>query len=55
MALAMAWQAQSRLNGLEQELVRRQAASQGMAESARGAAKQTEDQVRDLAAKLALA
>ena len=55
MALAMAWQAQSRLNGLEQELVRRQAASQGLAESARGAAKQTEDQVRDLAAKLALA
>lgn len=53
-AAAMAWQAQSRLNNLEQELVRRQAASQGLAESAQGAAKQTEEQVRDLAAKLAL-
>lgn len=54
-AAALAWQAQSRLNTLEQELVRRQAASQGLAESAQGAAKQTEEQVRDLAAKLALA
>ncbi len=54
-AAALAWQAQSRLNALEQELVRRQAASQGLAESAQGAAKQTEEQVRDLAAKLALA
>jgi len=54
-AAGMAWQAQSRLGTLEQELVRRQAASQGLAESAQGAAKQTEEQVRDLAAKLALA
>jgi uroporphyrin-3 C-methyltransferase len=52
---ALAWQAQSRLNALEQELVRRQATSQGLAESAQGSAKQTEEQVRDLAAKLALA
>jgi uroporphyrin-3 C-methyltransferase len=43
------------LNTLEQELVRRQAASQGLAEAARGTAQQTEEQVRDLAAKLALA
>lgn len=54
-ALALAWQAQSRLRDLEQELVRRQATAQTVAAEARQSAQQTQEQVRDIAAKLALA
>lgn len=55
LAVALAWQSQSRLARLEQELVRRQAGSQSQAESALAAARQAEDQVRALAAQMALA
>lgn len=54
-ALGLAWQSQSRVRELEQELVRRQAGTQSLAGEARQAAQQTQEQVRDLAAKLALA
>jgi len=54
-ALGLAWQSQTRVRELEQELVRRQAGSQSVAAEARQAAQQTQEQVRDLAAKLALA
>ncbi|MBH9553427.1 uroporphyrinogen-III C-methyltransferase [Inhella gelatinilytica] len=54
-AVALAWQSQSRLHDLEQELVRRQATAQTVAAEARQSAQQTQEQVRDLAAKLALA
>lgn len=54
-ALALAWQAQTRFRDLEQELVRRQATAQTQAAEARQSAQQTQEQVRDVAAKLSLA
>ena len=53
-AAFLAWQAQSRVNALERELVRRQASSQSLAETAQAAAQKAEDQVRELSAKVAL-
>lgn len=53
--LGLAWQAQGRLRDLEQELVRRQASSHSLAGEARSAAQQSQEQVRELGAKLALA
>jgi len=53
-ALALAWQSQSRAHALEEELVRRQAQSQGEAQEARNVAKQSQDLTRDTAAKVAL-
>lgn len=53
-AAFLGWQAQNRVSALEQELVRRQAASQGLAEAAQGSAAKTEEQVRELSARLAL-
>lgn len=53
--LGLSWQTQGRVRELEQELVRRQAGTQSVAGEARQVAQQTQEQVRDLAAKLALA
>lgn len=53
-ALGLAWQGQTRLKELEQELVRRQSASQGEASEARSLARQAQDLTRDTAAKTAL-
>ncbi|MDT8998415.1 uroporphyrinogen-III C-methyltransferase [Paucibacter sp. APW11] len=53
-ALGLAWMGNSRLQALEQELVRRQASSQGDASEARAAARQAQDLTRDTAAKVAL-
>ncbi|MCY4743894.1 uroporphyrinogen-III C-methyltransferase [Pelomonas sp. UHG3] len=52
--VALAWQSLSRQQSLEQELVRRQEASQAQATEARLAAKQSADLVRDTAAKVSL-
>lgn len=54
LALAMAWRAQQRLHGLEQELVRRQQDSQSQAAEARVLAREAQDGMREGAAKLAL-
>lgn len=54
LALGVAWQGQSRLRLLEQELVRRQESSQTDATSARDQARQAQDLSRDTAAKVAL-
>ncbi|WP_249937048.1 uroporphyrinogen-III C-methyltransferase [Roseateles sp. DAIF2] len=53
-ALGLAWQGQTRLKELEQELVRRQAGSQSEASEARALARQAQDLTRDTAAKTAL-
>ena len=53
-ALGLAWQGQTRLKELEQELVRRQASSQGEASEARSLARQSQELTRDTAAKVAL-
>ncbi|WP_336297762.1 uroporphyrinogen-III C-methyltransferase [Paucibacter sp. XJ19-41] len=53
-ALGLAWQGQTRLKELEQELVRRQGLSQGEASEARTLARQSQDLTRDTAAKVAL-
>jgi uroporphyrin-III C-methyltransferase len=53
-ALVLAWQGQTRLKELEQELVRRQASSQGEASEARSLARQSQELTRDTAAKMAL-
>ncbi|RZL38312.1 MAG: hypothetical protein EOP35_06070 [Rubrivivax sp.] len=52
--VALAWQSLSRQQSLEQELVRRQEASQAQATEARLAAKQSGELVRDTAAKVSL-
>ena len=52
--VGLAWQSLSRQNALEQELVRRQEASQADATEARAAARQSQDLTRDTAAKVAL-
>jgi uroporphyrin-3 C-methyltransferase len=54
-ALGLIWQAQQRLSDLEQELVRRQAASSSLANEAKASAQTSAAQVRELAAKLTLA
>ncbi|MFG6466313.1 uroporphyrinogen-III C-methyltransferase [Roseateles sp. BYS87W] len=54
MCVALAWQSLSRQQSLEQELVRRQEASQTQAAEARVAAKQSAELVRDTAAKVSL-
>jgi len=51
---ALAWRSQQRLQGLEQELVRRQQDSQGQSAEARTLARQAQELTRDSAAKLAL-
>jgi len=53
-AAALAWRGQQRLQGLEQELVRRQQDSQGQSTEARTLARQAQEVTRDSAAKLAL-
>ncbi|MCX2862845.1 uroporphyrinogen-III C-methyltransferase [Paucibacter sp. PLA-PC-4] len=53
-ALGLAWQGQTRLKELEQELVRRQGLSQGEASEARTLARQSQELTRDTAAKVAL-
>lgn len=53
-ALGLAWQGQASLKDLEQELVRRQTASQSEASEARNLARQAQDLTRDTAAKTAL-
>ena len=53
-ALAVAWKAQARVHEIEQELVRRQQDSQGVANEARTLAKQAQESARDAAAKAAL-
>ena len=53
-ALLLAWRGQQRLQGLEQELVRRQQDSQSQSSEARLLARQAQDSTRDSAAKLAL-
>lgn len=53
-ALVLAWQSNSRLRNLEQELVRRQDSSQAAAQEAANQAKQSQDLSRDTAAKVAL-
>lgn len=52
--VALAWHSLSRQQSLEQELVRRQEASQAQSTEARLAAKQSADLVRDTAAKVSL-
>lgn len=52
--LGLAWQGQGRIKTLEQELVRRQESSQSAASAARDLAKQSQEQSRDTAAKVAL-
>src|SRR5439155_1658691 len=54
MSLALAWQAQQRVASVQQELVRRQQDSAGQSTEARVLAKQAQDGMRELAAKLAL-
>jgi uroporphyrin-3 C-methyltransferase len=54
-ALGLVWQAQQRLSELEQELVRRQAASSSLAGEAKASAQASAAQVQELAAKLTLA
>lgn len=54
LCVALAWQSLSRQQSLEQELVRRQEASQAQATEARLAAKQSAELVRDTAAKVSL-
>lgn len=54
LCVVLAWQSLSRQQSLEQELVRRQEASQAQATEARLAAKQSSDLVRDTAAKVSL-
>ncbi|WP_241516963.1 uroporphyrinogen-III C-methyltransferase [Roseateles puraquae] len=54
LCIVLAWQSLSRQQSLEQELVRRQEASQAQATEARLAAKQSADLVRDTAAKVSL-
>lgn len=53
--VVLAWQSLSRLRDLEQELVRRQAASQSLAAEAKTSAQTSAEQLRDVAAKLTLA
>lgn len=53
-SLVVAWQAQQRVRALEQELVRRQQASQEQSAEARLLAKQAQDAAREAVAKLAL-
>ncbi len=53
-AVVYAWNAQQRVKGLEQQLVRRQADSSEQAASAQLLAKQAQDEARESAAKLAL-
>lgn len=53
--VALAWQTQTRLRDLEQELVRRQATSQSVASEAKVSAQANAEQLRELAAKLTLA
>jgi len=52
--IGIAWQSLSRQHALEQELVRRQEASQSDASEARATAKQSQELTRDTAAKVAL-
>lgn len=54
-ALGLVWQTHNRLRDLEQELVRRQASSQSLAQEAKNSATASSEQLRDVAAKLALA
>lgn len=54
LCVVLAWQSLTRQQSLEQELVRRQDASQAQATEARLAAKQSADLVRDTAAKVSL-
>jgi uroporphyrin-3 C-methyltransferase len=54
LCVVLAWQSLSRQQSLEQELVRRQEASQAQATEAHLAAKQSAELVRDTAAKVAL-
>lgn len=54
-ALGLVWQTHNRLRDLEQELVRRQASSQSLAQEAKSTAVASSDQLRELAAKLSLA
>ncbi|MDR7331690.1 uroporphyrinogen-III C-methyltransferase [Roseateles asaccharophilus] len=54
LCVVLAWQSLSRQQSLEQELVRRQEASQAQATEARMAAKQSGELVRDTAAKVSL-
>ncbi len=54
LCVVLAWQSLSRQQSLEQELVRRQEASQSQATEARLAAKQSSELGRDTAAKLSL-
>ena len=53
-AVVFAWQTQRRVQGLEQELVRRQADSQAQSAEAQVLARQSQDAVREMAAKQAL-
>jgi uroporphyrin-3 C-methyltransferase len=53
-SLFVAWQAQQRVAAIQQELVRRQQDSSGQATEARMLAKQAQEGMRDVAAKLAL-
>lgn len=50
----LAWQTQKRVQGLEQELVRRQQDSQGQATEARVAARQAQEMAREAAARTTL-
>jgi uroporphyrin-3 C-methyltransferase len=52
--IGMAWRAEQRLASVEQELVRRQQDSSGQSAEARMVAKQAQDGLREVAAKLAL-
>jgi uroporphyrin-3 C-methyltransferase len=54
MSLGVAWQAQQRVASVQQELVRRQQDSAGQSTEARMLAKQAQEGMRDVAAKLAL-
>lgn len=54
LALGLAWQGERRLRELEQELVRRQASSQSLANEAKLSAQTNSEQLRELAAKQAL-
>ncbi len=54
LGLSLAWQTQQRLNQLERELVRRHDATAAQAGEAQSAAKQSQDQVRDALARVAV-
>ena len=54
LALALAWKAEQRVAGLEQELVRRQQESGNQSTEARVLARQAQEGMRDAAAKVAL-